>query len=310
MIGYLGASGFIGRSFLDFCMLHSLEVRPFVRDVTALNTAFAGNPFKACEHRLDQDISHADFDGIDTLVLSVSTTRPNTPGNTIENEIDINLKPHVKFLNGLKNTSVKKLIYLSSGGTVYGDVLSHSPIAETAMCQPTTAYGFGKHCIEGAIANIWKGEGRNYTIIRPSNPVGKHQLSSVGAHGLVTTVVTKIANGQTIKVAGSGETIRDYFCVDDLCQLICNINDWKIDGNLILNASSGIGSSINQVIETAASLLNKQPLIEYGAGPEPDIKYNVLDNTRARTGFDWKVVSDLQSVVRSVLTEPVNPAWD
>lgn len=297
MIGYLGASGFIGRSFMDYSKLHSLEVRPFVRDPAKFTYSTANKFGAAYECSLGKSLVHSDFRSIDTLVLSVSATRPNTPGNTILNEIEVNVKPHVQFLNELKNTDVKRVIFLSSGGAVYGDIKDQVPVTEVEVCQPITAYGYGKHCIEGAISNIWKGDGRSYVILRPSNPVGKHQISSLGSHGLVTTVIDKIRKSEIIKVAGKGSAVRDYFRVEDLCSLICNIHTHTIDSSLILNASSGVGSTINQVIETVSAVMKKKAVFEYGAGPEPDIGYNVLNSSRAQRLFSWEPTVDLSAII-------------
>ena len=104
---------------------------------------------------------------------------------------------------------------------------------------------------------------RKYTIIRPSNPVGRYQLQSLGAHGLVTTAYTKIKNGEVVTIHGDGSTVRDFFHVSDLCSLVDRILVSRSESSAVINASSATGHSINQVIESLAKFLNIDPMLSY-----------------------------------------------
>lgn len=288
MIGVLGASGFIGRSLADYLALQQHPYTLFLRQSRMANPpAFLGDP-KIVPFDMGTDINTDVFDNIDTLVLSTSATRPNMPLNNIENEILSNVLPHSQLFSQLRNSDVNHIIFLSSGGTIYGNVDQIQPITEDMPRKPCSPYGYGKLCIEAALENIWVGDGRRFTIIRAANPVGPHQLSSVGAHGLVTTTFHNIQNDKKIKIFGDGTTVRDYFSVNDLSRLIAIAADNKLHQSVIVNASSGKGLNINDVVELCATELGRRPRVEHDMTRQPKIQNNVLSNEKALEVFGWK----------------------
>jgi len=113
-------------------------------------------------------------------------------------------------------------------------------------------------------------------------------LGSIGAHGLVTTTFHKIINEHEITVFGDGSTVRDYFSVMDLSKLIAMISRETSVGSAIINASSGVGMSINDVIAGTAEVLMKTPKVTYDLNRQPRIRNNVLSNNRAFDLFGWR----------------------
>lgn len=302
MIGVLGASGFIGRSLTDYLAVHDRPYTAFLRASRIDNPpAFLGDP-KIAKFEIGHDFDANTFAGIQTLVLSTSATRPNMPENNIENELRKNVLPHSSLFAQLCDTDVKHIIFLSSGGTIYGNVDQSEPITEEMPRKPCSPYGYGKLCIESALENIWVGNGRKFTIIRAANPVGRHQLASVGAHGLVTTTFHNIQSDKKITVFGDGSTVRDYFSVHDLSNLIAMVADHDTNASEIINASSGIGLSINDVIALCADELGQQPRVFRDLDRQPRIKTNTLSNQKAKDIFGWQpkvsfrqIISDLNA---------------
>lgn len=306
MIGLIGASGFIGRSFIEHCALREIPLRTYARG--QLSGIAQSRIFEHHILELNLPYDSSIFEGLETVVLAVSATRPNTPENTPSNEISRNVVPHLRLFEKLKQAGVPHIIYLSSGGSIYGEPSVKKPIGEDSPRRPCDAYGFGKMAIESAIETSWTGDGRRFTIIRPSNPVGVHQLRTVGAHGLFGTVLHHVQMGYPIRIQGDGNVIRDYFAVEDLAKLIENAATSMVPKeSVVVNASSAHGLTINDVIDICSSAVNREPLVEYDRSHVPTITYNVLKNSRARQIFRWepqKTIADIVAGLKSAIQKP------
>lgn len=312
MIAVIGASGFIGRSLTDHLSAASRPYAALLRDPRAAGEGAFDDAARVVAFEIGGDMDMSAFDGVDTVVVATSATKPNLRFNGIVNEVQKNVLPHCQLFTALTDTAVRHLIYLSSGGAVYGNIDQDRPITEAMRRRPCTPYGYGKMCIETAIENIWQGEGpggaRRYTIIRPSNPVGPHQMQSLGLHGLVPTVLYNIHHGNPVDVFGDGTTIRDYFSAHDLSRLVTTVADSDpAIGSAVINASSGTGLSINQIIDTCATALGKPATLNRIADKQPEIAYNVLDNGRAKSLFNWvpehaieDIVGEMTSALKTV----------
>lgn len=300
MIGVIGSSGFIGQTLMDQLQAAGIPARAYVRHLPGLPS----DGVSYVRHSLTDPFEPTAFVGIDTAILLASATRPNSPGNTALRELALNVTPHLALFEGLRDTGVRHLIYLSSGGAVYGDRSTAAPIAEDEPLRPADPYGFGKLAIETALALIWQGEGRRATIIRPANPVGRHQLGHVGAHGLVTTVLHHLRHGLPIMVQGDGAAVRDYFAATDLADLIIRAATIPTagPGTVVVNAGSGTGLSILQVIDHCAAYLGVKADIRFNPGVSPAVRCNVLRTDRAADLFGWRPGLGLPDIMAELTT--------
>lgn len=296
-IGLIGASGFIGRSILDYDFKTSFSFTAFTRkkkfelpkNVQLINSELSNLNTKI-------------FNDLDCLILSFSDTTPFSNKLDYEFELNKNVIPHINLLNKLSNTNLKHIIFISSGGEIYGRS-SVKKIDEMCQTNPITPYGFGKLCIENILKAKWIGFGRKYTILRPSNPIGKYQYRKNIVRGLIATSYSNIYNGQDIKVYGDGTTIRDYFGIDDFCQLIEKVIISNEKKNEIINVSSGKGSSINKVLQYIFEIYGKQTKIDYIKEYSPPIPYNVLCNNYAKEKYNWKPTTNLYEVIKNFNTQ-------
>ncbi|MEL6617686.1 MAG: NAD-dependent epimerase/dehydratase family protein [Pseudomonadota bacterium] len=295
MMGVVGASGFIGRSVSDHLAATGTPYVALMRQPDGLPADAFRGAGRVTTFSIGGAMDMDAFDGITTLVLAGWATKPGSEHGGLPGEIALNVQPYTELLTDLRQTDVQHLIFLSSGGAVYGHVDQSERIAEDHLCHPNTPYGYGKLCVEKAIQGFWTGDGRRYTIIRPSNPVGLHQIQSVGVHGLFPSVLDAILNHRPVRIYGDGTTVRDYFAVEDLARLVRAADQIDV-GNTIVNASSGSGLSINQVVDICAQATGLTPERSMLTDRQPPIAYNVLDNTRAQTVFDWHPTRRVQEV--------------
>lgn len=212
----------------------------------------------------------------------VSTTCPTNSNQDIAGEIQDNLIGTIRFLDACVKTGVERVVFLSSGGTVYGK--EHKGLCrEEEEAFPITAYGLQKLSIEKILYLYLQMYGLDYRIVRLSNPYGPYQKAD-GIQGVVTTFTHRMLYDQPITVYGDGSVIRDYIYIDDAIEGILTIAE-NAGKQRLYNLGSGQGHSILQVIETVADVLQKQPKVMYCEGRRVDVPVNVLDISRYKRDF-------------------------
>lgn len=232
----------------------------------------------------------------DTLCMYASTSRPGLNDERPIDEFTNEILFYARLLEEIKSLDVKKIIFLSSGGAVYGP----SPnmlLSESHPTRPSSAYGVGKLAIELLIERYAAISNWSYTIFRPANPVGADQFKLVNRHGLVATVLYNLAEDRPISIWGDGTIVRDYFDVSDLSNAVMLAIEKPEAENQILNVGSGIGLSIRQVIELCERLTGRTASIEQLPHRVFDVPYNLLDTSKIKTLLEWELKVPLDQTV-------------
>jgi len=279
----LGGSGFIGSHIVDALLKAGHDVR-----------ILGHSPEKSREPVPSVDYFVADFsdnavlkkamDGIDVVFHSLSATVPATSNRDPEQDIRDNLINTVRLLDIMKKASVKRMVFLSSGGTVYGNP-DTIPIPENHPLNPLCSYGIIKATIEKYLFMYQQLYGLQSVIIRPSNPYGPRQ-GHAGIQGVISTFMAKMMRGEPVQVWGNGEVVRDFFHVEDLARLC--VMAVENDSVGVFNAGSGSGCSIRQLIGIISDVSGLSPDIEYREGRQFDVREVVLDIQKAESTFGWK----------------------
>lgn len=184
----------------------------------------------------------------------------------------------VNLLYYLKNNTRSKLVFISSGGTIYGNNY-HSPINENSPTNPICHYGVLKLMQEKIINMYNEKYGMKNIILRISNPYGPGQDISNGV-GAVSNFLLKSIRDELITIYGTGDDIvRDYIYIDDVCKMIFELihnitNECK---NRIINVGTGIGHTLNDIVSIVEKVTTKKVAIKYLNNRDADVKYNVLD---------------------------------
>ena len=224
---------------------------------------------------------HTDFEtlfcGQDIIFHLVSTTVPTTANQKIAEELAANVVVTAKMLDACVKCQVKRVIFMSSGGTVYGRN-SQCPLKESMNTKPISSYGVQKDTIEKLLYLYNYMHDLDYRVIRLANPYGPYQRPN-GIQGAVTTFTYKALKGEKIVVYGDGSVIRDFIYIDDAVKAICKIT-FSEDGYKTYNVGSGYGTSIRDVLETIQYSLNLNLNIEYKPGRMVDVPINYLDISR------------------------------
>jgi UDP-glucose 4-epimerase len=200
----------------------------------------------------------------------------------------------VKLFDMLKETDTK-LIFLSSGGTVYG-VQEKQPIDEDAPTRPINHYGNVKLCIENALRVFDIQAKSKMMIARISNPYGPGQDHNKGV-GFIDAVIRKTLAGEPVEVWGDGEIVRDYIYIDDVCTLLGNLAEYEGD-ETIFNISSSVGTSQNRILEIVKSI-DDSVRYEYKPARSVDVRKIILDNSKIMGVSPVKLVG-IEEGIRSV----------
>jgi UDP-glucose 4-epimerase len=200
----------------------------------------------------------------------------------------------IGLLQAAVKHGVKRVVFLSSGGTVYG-IPTAVPIPETHPTNPVSAYGIGKLAIEKYFGMFHHLHALPYCVLRLANPYGPRQRPEA-AQGAATAFVARVVRGEEIPIWGDGSVVRDYVYVADAVDAIARSLDSDFCG--VLNVGSGEGLSLNQVIDRIESTLGVKARRSYLPGRAFDVPANVLDNRRAREVLGWAPRTAFEAGVR------------
>lgn len=235
----------------------------------------------------------------DTVIHAASTTTPGSSAADPIIEGTHNILPTLKLIAVMQRHPGVHLVYLSSGGCVYGNPVS-TPVDETHSLRPQSYHGAGKATVE-AFLHAFRAcsmAAHPVTVLRPSNLYGPGQPRREG-FGLIRTALEKLCADSVLDIWGDGETIRDFIYIDDLVDVCRRFADLPQDSETY-NVASGLSSSINQLLEIIGHVCGKSPRVRYWPGRPADVVAVVLDSTKLRRCLDWKpAVSLEQGIART-----------
>ncbi len=282
-----GGAGFIGSHIAEDLLKNGLRVTVFDKlNASKKNVEHILNEIDFVEGDFNNevDISKA-LKGKDFVVHLVSSTVPATSNLNTFYDVESNLISSMHLFEKCVEYKIKRLIFISSGGTVYGNPVK-LPINEKHPTDPTSSYGIIKLTIEKYLYLYKILKGLNYKILRFANPFGERQNPFL-TQGLIAHLLYKIKNGESLEIWGDGKVIRDYFYIKDGARSIFKaMNDNS--SNSIYNISSGKGLSINQILDRFRKVLKLNFDVKYMPGRKFDVKSNVLDNKLAAKFLKWE----------------------
>ena len=191
-----------------------------------------------------------------------------------------------KVMEAAIQAGVRKLVLVSSGGTVYGDT-DAAAITEAEPVRPTSRYGAVKAMIEQMGLSLSRAGQLECVVARLSNPYGPGQRNLRG-QGLIATLVERLLRGQPIPVWGDGSLVRDYIYVDDAARGL--VAAASLPGGSVCNVSSGVGRSVLEVIADAAQVTGRHAVIDRLPWRDGGVPHNVLSNALLTEATGWRPV--------------------
>ena len=294
-----GGGGFIGSTIADRLLLDDHELHIFERPRVMPYRKFRENErveWIAGDLSNIHDVNDA-MEGVDAVLHLVSTTLPKSSNEDPIYDVQTNLVATLQMLNAMVAHNIRKIVFISSGGTVYGNPV-YLPIDENHPTDPLVSYGIIKLAIEKYLQMYERMHGIKAITLRVANPYGERQRIET-AQGAVNVFIDHALKGIPIDIWGDGSVTRDYLHVSDVA--VAFVLALKYSGaKRCFNISSGVGTSLNELIDMLEDVLGKPIERNYLPGRPFDVPVSVLSNDLAREELKWvKKISMQDGITRT-----------
>jgi UDP-glucose 4-epimerase len=280
-----GGNGFIGSHLVDQLAKRDLDVA--VLDVN--ERRYDSLPSQV--HFIKGDINQAYLvreavSGVDVVFHLTWTTIHEVANQDPGGDVTANLIPTIHLLEACRNAGVRRIIFTSSGGTVYGPAQAW-PISETHPQNPVNSYGVTKLAAEKYLYMFRHLHGLDYAIFRPSVPYGPRQ-NPLARQGAVAVFLYRVARDLPVAIWGDGSVTRDYFYVSDLAEALIAGAEHQLGEQRIFNIGGEEEVSLVQLLRMIEEIVGKRARVEYAPARGFDAPRIVLDTRLARQQLGWQ----------------------
>jgi UDP-glucose 4-epimerase len=297
----IGSTGFIGRNVVEQLLNNQYNIILLIKNHSHIPNIFQNHKSISIIKTNLKDMvgikKAIAFHDINIVLHLASNLIPSSTHKEFNMELENLILPTYTLLEYLSERCIK-IIFFSSGGTVYGDI-KEKAIKENHALAPINHYGYSKLMIEDYIQFLGRTKNLPFIILRPSNVYGRYQRLEA-MQGFIAVAIGKTLSNLPIEIWGDGETVRDYIDVEDLAFLTNEIIDSDIN-NKIINLGSGEGNSLNQIIKYLEATLGKKIEVNYKNSRKIDVNRMVLDIGKIKSYFDYKPKS-IQKGIKDFLT--------
>jgi len=279
-----GGNGFLGRHLCQTLLKSGYEVRVFdrpVRDIIsrpAMQVEWYEGDFVN-----EEDVCEA-MDGCEVVFHLISTTLPKNSNDNPAYDVESNVVGTIRMLSSAVRAGIKKVIFPSSGGTIYG-VPKQIPISEDHPTDPICSYGITKLAIEKYLHLFHAAHGLDYSVLRIANPYGEGQRIQA-AQGAIGVFIGKAIRHQPVEIWGDGTIIRDYIHVSDVSSAFVKAMEYS-KAVRVFNIGSKEGRSLNDILEAIEDVIGAPIQRKYKSARNVDIPVNILDNSLAKAELNW-----------------------
>lgn len=282
----IGGTGFIGSAVVRELLAQGRRVLVLGRQEVPQHALPVGVEYVVNDD--SADLLRAVMHRADEVIDLAYATVPQTSFQDPVNDILINVPATVRLFELAAEASLRKFVWISSGGTVYGRSRNAFQDEEHAT-NPISPYGITKLAIEKYAHLFYETRDLPITCVRPSNAFGEGQRAFSG-QGFIATAIASILTGETISLFGESGTVRDYLHVQDMARGIVAALFYGHAGE-VYNVGSGQGLSNRQVLDAMSPLASSAGVaIHVRVLPERafDVPLNVLDSRKLTTHTGWQ----------------------
>jgi UDP-glucose 4-epimerase len=288
-----GGGGFLGSAICDRLLRGGHSIRIFERPRVQPYRHFAKSEaleWVSGDFSSRHDIKES-LAGMNAVVHLVSTTLPKNSNDDTIYDVQSNVVATLQLLEEIREKGIRKVIFISSGGTVYG-MPEVFPVAESHPTEPICSYGITKLAIEKYLKLYMRLHGIQPVILRLANPYGPRQRVET-AQGAVAAFLSRALNGKPIRIWGDGSVVRDYIFVEDVADAFAAALDY--DGEeTVFNIGSGTGTSLNHLVEKIETLMGVPLQMEYLPSRNFDVPKNFLCIQKAKNLLGWRPRADME----------------
>jgi UDP-glucose 4-epimerase len=281
----VGGGGFIGSHLCEGLLAEGHEVTVFdrgeARNMNSLRKK--GAVLSPGDFFNPEDIQRVLKDQ-DIVFHLLSTTVPQTSNEDPPYDVEANVIGTLRLLDLARKAQIKKIIFASSGGTVYG-VPQEIPIKENHPTDPTSSYGIAKLTIEKYLHLYWVLHGLDYCVLRIANAYGERQRSTA-TQGVIPVFLESALRNNEIVVWGDGSVMRDYIFISDISNAFLKALSYSGEMK-VFNIGCGKGHSLNDVIHVIESVTGRPLQVKYVNGRSFDVPISILDISRTKKYLNW-----------------------
>ena len=295
----IGGAGFIGKHLTKVLTEAGREVYVVGRSENAPKGLPAGCPYIAGNYGDRKTLKKILKSGCEVVDLAYSTV-PKTSFEDPLYDLNSNLPASVALMEEALKIGVRRVVLVSSGGTVYGPAES-LPITENYPTRPISPYGITKLAVEHYAMMYHRNAKLPVIVVRPGNAYGEDQRTGKG-QGFLAEAIDAILSGREVEIYGQKGTIRDYTHVSDVALGVMAALFHGNDGK-IYNLGTGVGASNLEIISILREFAEKDgfpvqtrilPARDY------DVEANVLDSARLRKDTGWSPKIELKEGIRQM----------
>jgi UDP-glucose 4-epimerase len=278
----LGGGGFMGINLCRRLYRSGHRVRAFGRNCH-FPDALRGIEWRQGDFA-DPDAVAAAIAGFDIVFHLVHGAMPLAANLAMTTDVQRNFVPSITLLDLCGSLGVKRVVFASSGGTVYG-IPQALPTPETAPTDPICAYGISKLAIEKYLTLYERLYALDFRILRIANPFGPFQIALKG-QGFIAAATVRALAGQPIEIWGDGSVVRDFIYIDDVVDAF----EAAIDDqgpHRVFNIGTGIGRNLRDIVASIEGQIETVVDIRWAPGRDIDIPQSVLAIDRAASELRW-----------------------
>jgi UDP-glucose 4-epimerase len=287
----IGGTGFIGSHLVEACLSSGMHVRIVGRTANA-NASHAAVEYIRGDYG-DIELLPRILDGIDMVVHLAHHNLAASRNCDMEADFDQNTRPVIRLMDACCTRHVKRLLFVSSGGAIYGNTRNSGVITEESETLPISVYGTSKLITEriGFLYRLQRD--LPFVVARPANAYGPGQRPYRG-QGFIATAIASAIQGKKLQIFGDGTSVRDYIHAADIgAALVALLREGHIGE--AYNVGTGYGVSLRELLDQyLVPIVHEAGLaldVEYLPPRAVDVSYNVLSTKKLQTttGFKPKI---------------------
>lgn len=283
----VGAGGFLGTNLCRRLVQEGARVRG-IGHAPRFPHAVPDLQWTKCDQGDREEMTQV-LEGCESVVHLADDITPATAAAEPAAAAQASLVPYLYCLDACVNAGVKRVILVSSGGTVYGDQKT-VPIPEDAQTSPISSYGLLKLTRERYLQLYAQAHGLQALILRISNPFGPYQ-GVRGQQGAIAAFIGCALRHDPIDLVGDGTVTRDYLYIDDLVDAMLKAVSYEGDCE-VFNIGSGVGRSLREVLRDVEAVHGSSLALRHLPERPFDVPVSVLDISRAKLELGWTPTCD------------------
>ena len=295
-----GGAGFIGSHLVEELLSNEHEILIFDNCLTGKkeNLEITGN-FTFINDDFGSENSLEEIEKFDPDVCFHLAAQSSVVVSVENPALDFehNILQPIKLIHVLLKSNCKKLVFTSSGGTIYGEPTVIPTAEEDYADEPESPYGVAKKRLNELIKIMLKNSSMKYSILNLSNVYGPRQ-DPHGEAGVVSIFANKYLKNEEPTIYGDGEQTRDYIYVKDVVSALIKAS--MIEENQFLNIGTGIETSVNDLANSMKIQFKSEINPIYKPAREGELNRSVLNNTKAKKELNWKPEYSLDDGMKQV----------